>query len=180
MKNDIKNVLLTEEEIRLKVKELGQKISNDYKGKSLLLICLLKGSAIFLADLCRAIDLPIRLEFMQVSSYGNGTENTKNITIKQDISQIPADSNIVIVEDILDTGRTLYYIRKYLMLKNPASLEICTLLDKPSRRLVSVDAKYVGFEVPDEFVVGYGLDFAEKYRNLPYIGVLRPEVYENN
>ena len=178
MKDDIESVLLSEQEIYLKVQELGMKITNDYKGKSLLLICLLKGSAIFLADLCRAIDLPVRIEFMQVSSYGNGTENTKNITIKQDIGEIPTESHILIVEDILDTGRTLYYIRKYLMLKNPESVEICTLLDKPSRRLVSVDAKYVGFEVPDEFVVGYGLDFAESYRNLSYIGILRREVYE--
>jgi len=177
MVNDIKNVLVTEEEIREIVKELGVKITADYKGKNLFLITVLKGAVLFLGDLMRAIECPCEIEFMVTSSYGSGTVSSGNVKIVKDID-VPLDGkDILIVEDILDTGLTLNFLMDLLKNRNPNSIEICTLLDKPSRRVRDVKAKYIGREIPDEFVVGYGLDYAEKYRALPFVGVLKEEIY---
>ncbi len=177
MVNDIKEVLLTKEEIDEVVKELGKKITEDYKGKNLFLITVLKGAVVFLGDLMRAIECPCEIEFMVVSSYGSGTTTTGNVKIVKDIDVPLEGRDVLIVEDILDTGLTLDFLIDLLKNRNPASIEICTLLDKPSRRKADIQAKYTGRQIPDEFVVGYGLDYDEKYRNLPFIGVLKPEVY---
>ena len=177
MFNDTKEVLLNQEEIQAKVKELGQKISEDYKGKNLLLVSVLKGSVIFMADLMRSITEHCRIDFMAVSSYGSGVKTSGVVKIIKDLD-IPLEGyDVLIVEDILDSGMTLGYIRELLYARNPASMKICTLLDKPARRMIDIKADYVGFEIPDEFVVGYGLDYDEKYRNLPFVGILKPEVY---
>ena len=177
MLEDVKNVLISEEEIREIVRELGAKITRDYKGKNLFLITVLKGAVVFLADLMRAIECPCEVEFMVVSSYGRGTQTSGNVKIVKDIDVPLDDKDILIVEDILDSGLTLSFLIKLLKNRNPKSIEICTLLDKPSRRMADVQAKYTGRQIPDEFVIGYGLDYDEKYRNLPFIGVLKPEVY---
>ncbi len=177
MVNDIKEVLLTKEEIDEVVKELGKKITEDYKGKNLFLITVLKGAVVFLGDLMRAIECPCEIEFMVVSSYGAGTTTTGNVKIVKDIDVPLEGRDVLIVEDILDTGLTLDFLLDLLKNRNPSSIEICTLLDKPSRRKADIQAKYTGRQIPDEFVVGYGLDYDEKYRNLPFIGVLKPEVY---
>jgi len=177
VKNDLAKILLTEQEIQKKISELAKKITEDYAGKKLVLVGVLKGSFIFMADLVRAIELPLSLDFMAVSSYGNRTTTTGAVEITKDLGADIEGCDVLIVEDILDSGVTLNYLINYLEVRNPASIRICTLLDKPERRKVEVFAHYKGFEVPDEFVVGYGLDYAEKYRNLPYIGVLKPEVY---
>ena len=179
MVNDIREVLLSKEELENIVKELGRKITEDYKGKNLFLITVLKGASIFMADLMRAIDLPCEIEFMVLSSYGSGTTSTGSVKIVKDIDLPLEGKDVLIVEDILDTGFTLDFLFNLLQKRNPNSVEICTLLDKPDRRKVQVEAKYTGREIPDEFVVGYGLDYDEKYRNLPFIGVLKPEVYSN-
>lgn len=177
MLNDIEKVLLSKEEISAKVKELGEKISKDYEGKNLLLVSVLKGSVVFMADLMRAITVHCNIDFMAVSSYGNGVKTSGVVKIIKDLD-IPLEGyDVLIVEDILDSGMTLGYIRELLYARNPASMKICTLFDKPIRRKVDIKADYVGFEVPDEFIVGYGLDYAERYRNVPFIGVLKPEVY---
>ncbi len=173
MSNDIERVLISEEEIAAVVADMGAKISADYSGKNLLLLCVLKGSAIFMADLMRAITLPVTIDFMAVSSYGNGAVSTGQVNIIKDVN-IPPDVHVLIVEDILDTGRTLHHLTEYLELKGALSVEIATLLDKPDRRVADVTPRYTGFAIPDEFVVGYGLDYAEKYRNLPFVGVLNP------
>lgn len=177
MVSDIERVLLSEEQIKTKVLELGQKISRDYEGKNLMLISILKGSIVFMSDLMRSITTRCQIDFLAVSSYGSGTKTTGEVKIIKDLDDSLEGFDIVIVEDILDSGMTLHYVMNLLKNRNPASINICTLLDKPSRRKVQVQAKYVGFEVPDEFVVGYGLDYAQKYRNLPFVGILKPNVY---
>ena len=177
MLNDIESVLLSEEDIKAIVKDLGKKITEDYKGKNLFLITVLKGAVVFLADLMRAIECPCEIEFMVVSSYGSGVKTSGNVKIVKDIDTPLEDKDVLIVEDILDSGLTLSFLMDLLKNRHPKSIEICTLLDKPSRRAADIHAKYQGREVPDEFVVGYGLDYDEKYRNLPFIGILKPEVY---
>ncbi len=177
MRDDVLRILLTEEELRAKVQEMGQKITEDYKGKNLLMVTVLKGAVVFLADLMRQIDTPAEIDFMVVSSYGSGVKSSGVVKIVKDLDVPLADKDILIVEDILDSGMTLNYLKELLTSRGPRSIRIATLLDKPSRRKVDLQADYVGFTVPDEFVVGYGLDYDEKYRNLPYIGILKPEVY---
>ncbi len=175
---DVAQVLLTEEQIRDKVAELGKRISEDYTGKELTLVSVLQGSLPFMADLMRQITIPVRIDLMEVSSYGGGaTESSGLVRILKDLSASIEGRDVLIVEDIIDTGLTLNYLIRYLRGKNPHSLKICTLLDKPARRLVDIPLDYVGYEIPDEFVVGYGLDFGEIYRNLRFVGVLRPECY---
>lgn len=178
MKQDIKEVLLSEEQLKSKVKELGKKISEDYKGKDLVIVGVLKGSVVFMADLMREITIPCNIDFMAVSSYGNSTQTTGVVRILKDLDHTIEGKHVVIVEDIIDSGVTLTYLLNYLKGRNPSSLEIVCLLNKQERRKVELSAKYIGFEVPDFFLVGYGLDFAEKYRNLPYIGILKEEIYK--
>lgn len=177
MTQDIKEVLVTEERLREKVGALGAKISEDYRGKDLLLVSVLKGSVVFMADLMRAITIPLQIDFMSVSSYGAGVKTSGVVRILKDLDAPIDGCDVLIVEDILDSGLTLNYIIEILKQRNPASIRICTLLDKPESRKVPVRTDYYGFIIPDQFVVGYGLDYAQRYRNLPYIGVLRPEVY---
>ena len=175
---DVGDVLLTEQQISDKVAELGRRISHDYAGHELTLVSVLKGSLPFMADLMRAIEIPVRIDLMEVSSYGGtATESSGLVRILKDLSSPIDERDVLIVEDIIDTGLTLNYLIRYLRGKNPSSLRICTLLDKPARRLVEIPIDYRGFTIPDQFVVGYGLDYGEHYRNLPFIGVLRPEVY---
>ena len=178
LSNDVEKVLLSEKEISDIIKDLGKKITEDYKGKNLFLVSVLKGSIVFMADLMRSIDLPCRIDFMAVSSYGAGMKTSGRVKIIKDLDLDLAGYDLLIVEDILDSGVTLSYIKSMLKGRGPNSIKICTILDKPSRRKAPIAADYVGFEIPDEFVVGYGLDFAQKYRNLPYIGVLKPEIYK--
>ncbi len=179
MLKDIEKVYYNEETLSDIVKNLGKQISEDYKDKNLLLVSVLKGSVIFMADLMRSITVPCAIDFMCVSSYANKTESSGAVKIVKDLDINLEGWDVLIVEDILDSGRTLSYLKKILMSRNPKSMKICTLLDKPERRAVDdVWADYSGAEVPDEFVVGYGLDYDEKYRNLPFIGVLKREVYE--
>ncbi len=177
MHKDLEKVLYTEEEIKAAAKRLAEQINKDYAGQEVVFVGLLKGSVQFMADLIKNIDLMCTVDFMCVSSYGNGTKSTGRVNIIKDLSEPIDGKNVVIVEDIIDSGNTLNFINRYFSAKNARSVRICTLLDKPSRREVEIDVDYVGFEVPDEFVVGYGLDFREYYRNLPYIGVLKPEIY---
>ena len=177
MKEDVLRVLLSEDEIREKVRELGGKITADYKNSNLMLVTVLKGAVVFLADLMRQIDVPAEIDFMVVSSYGSGVKSSGVVKIVKDLDVPLAGKDILIVEDILDSGLTLSYIKELLESRGPRSIRIATLLDKPSRRKVDLQADYIGFSVPDEFVIGYGLDSDEKYRNLPYIGILKPEVY---
>jgi hypoxanthine phosphoribosyltransferase len=178
LEHDIGEVLLSEADIASKVAELGRRISDDYAGRNLTLVSVLKGSLPFMADLMRQITLPLRIDLMEVSSYGGtATESSGLVRIMKDLSASIADEDVLLVEDIIDTGLTLNYLVRYLRGKSPASLKICTLLDKPARRLVDIPVDYVGFEIPDQFVVGYGLDYSERYRNLRFVGVLRPEVY---
>ena len=176
MLNDIERVLISEEELQAKVKEMGQKISEDFRGKDPLFVGVLKGCFIFMSDLMRYVDIHCTMDFMAVSSY-SGTSSTGAVKINKDLNQDIEGRHIIIVEDILDSGVTLSYLKKYLEVRKPASISIATLLDKPARRKADVYADYSCFEVPDAFVVGYGLDYNEVYRNLPYIGVLKPEMY---
>ena len=172
-------VLITEAQIKAKVAELAGQLSADYAGRELTLVSVLKGSLPFMADLMRAITIPVQIDLMEVSSYGGtSTESSGLVRILKDLSSSIEGRDVLIVEDIIDTGLTLNYLHRYLRGKDPASLRICTLLDKPARRLVEIEIDYRGFTIPDQFVVGYGLDYGEFYRNLPYIGVLKPEVYE--
>lgn len=175
--NDIQEVLFSEEQLKNRVREIAQQITADYQGKEIMLISVLRGSFVFMADLCRAIDLPCTLDFMSVSSYGKGTKSSGQVQITKDLSEDISDRHIIVVEDILDSGNTLSYLLQLLQARSPASVRLCTLLDKPSRRTKEVELHYSGFTIPDYFVVGYGLDYAEKYRNLPYIGILKPCVY---
>lgn len=177
MNNDILKVLLTEETIHQKVSEIGRRISEDYKDKNLMLVSVLKGSVVFMADLMRAIDIHAQVDFMAVSSYGSGVKTSGVVKIIKDLDGPLEGYDILLVEDILDSGMTLSYLREILLQRNPASIKIATLLDKPERRQVDIAPDYACFEVPDEFVVGYGLDYDEKYRNLPFVGVLKPEIY---
>lgn len=177
MEKDILRVLISEAELRARVTELGEKITADYAGKSPIFIGVLKGCFVFMADLMRHVDLYCDVDFMAVSSYGGGTKTTGAVKINKDLSRDIEGRDVILIEDILDSGVTLSYLRSYLQRRNPASIKIVTLMDKPARRCADITADYYGFNVPDEFVVGYGLDYAERYRNLPYIGVLRPEVY---
>ena len=178
LQGDIAEILLTEGEIQDKVRELGARITADYAGRPLTLVSVLKGSLPFMADLMRSIDLPLRIDLMEVSSYGgNTTESSGLVRILKDLSASIEGEDVLIVEDIIDTGLTLNYLIRYLRGKNPNTLRICTLLDKPARRLVPIPVDYIGFEIPDQFVIGYGLDYGEVYRNLRFVGVLRPEVY---
>ena len=175
--NDIQEVLFSEEQLKNRVQEIARQITADYQGKEIMLISVLRGSFVFMADLCRAIDLPCTLDFMAVSSYGKGTKSSGQVQITKDLSEDITDRHIIVVEDILDSGNTLSYLLKILENRHPASIRLCTLLDKPDRRVKPVQVHYSGFTIPDAFVVGYGLDYDEKYRNLPYVGVLKPEIY---
>ncbi len=177
MKEDIKEILLDEKQISEIVKNMGAQISKDYKGKNLLLISVLKGSVIFMADLMRAINIPCKIDFMVVSSYGDKSVSSGAVKIIKDLDINLSGYDLLIVEDILDTGRTLQSLMEILGTRNPNSIKICTFLDKPDRRAVALSADYAGAQIPDEFVVGYGLDYDEKYRNLPYLGVLKKEIY---
>ena len=178
MINDIERVLFSQQELQSKVNELGARITKDYEGKEPIFVGVLKGCVVFMADLMRAVNLPCQIDFMAVSSYGKGTTSSGEVQINKDLSYDIAGRDIIIVEDILDSGVTLNYLIGYLNHRNPKSIRIVTLFDKPSRRKAPVKADYFGYEVPDAFIVGYGLDYAEKYRNLPYIGILKPEIYE--
>ena len=173
----IERILLSEDQIRARIQELGQQLTADYREKNPIFVGILKGVVVFFADMIRAIPIDCQIDFMAVSSYGGGTESSGKIQVKKDLSADIEDRHVVILEDILDTGLTLRHTVDYLMTKHPASLKICTLLDKPDRRKAEIQADYIGFTVPNLFVVGYGLDFDERYRNLPYIGVLNPEAY---
>jgi len=176
---DIESVMISEEQINERVRELGAEISADYQGQTVLLVAVLRGAAIFLADLSRAMTVPVELDFMAVSSYGSSTKSSGVVRILKDLDEQIEGRNVLVVEDILDTGLTLKYLLKNLASRKPASLEVVTLLNKQGKQRVPISCKYSGFSVPDEFVVGYGLDFAERYRNLPYIGVLKPSAYQD-
>lgn len=176
-KNDIEQILFSQEQIQQIVQDMGAQISRDYEGKNLLMVSVLKGAVVFMADLMRAITVPCRIDFMSVSSYGSGVKTSGVVKIIKDLD-IPLDGyDLLIVEDILDSGMTLSYLLEILKSRGPHSIRLCTLFDKPDRRKADIKADYTGAVVPDEFVVGYGLDYDEKYRNLPYLGVLKPEVY---
>lgn len=179
MHSDVKEILFSEEQIKNRVRELGKQITEDYAGrdKELVLVAILRGSYVFMADLSRSIDLPARVDFMCVSSYGSGTSSSGQVQITKDLSDQIEGKDILIVEDILDSGNTLYYLTEILKARKPASIKLCTLLDKPERRVKPITADYSGFSIPDAFVVGYGLDYAEQYRTLPYVGILKPSVY---
>lgn len=178
IKQDIAEVLIGAEELQAKVAELGRQISEDYRGRAPLLICLLRGAVVFLSDLIRAIDIPLEMDFIAISSYGASTESSGVVRLVMDLKSNITGRNVLIIEDIVDTGRTLAYILDNLRTRRPADVKVCALLSKPSRREVQVKLDYLGFEIPDKFVVGYGLDYAEGYRNLPFIGVLKPELYK--
>lgn len=180
MHKDIAEVLISEEQLQAKVAELGQRIAQDYKGKYLLLLGTLKGAVPFIADLSRAIELPLEIDYMAISSYGNSTQSSGIVRIIKDLEGPIDQKHVLIIEDIIDSGLTLHYLVDMLRRRNPLSLRICTLLDKERERLKAIETDYVGFRIPDKFVVGYGLDYAQLYRNLPYIGVLKPDVYEHN
>lgn len=175
---DIEQVLFTEKQIAERVEALGVQIREDYAGKDLMLVGTLKGAFLFLSDLARAIDLPLQLDFVSVSSYGDGVTSSGAIQVRKDLDSSPEGMDVLIVEDIVDSGRTLAYLMDNVRAQRAASVEICTLFDKPSGRVAPVTPKYTGFIVPDGFVVGYGMDYAEKYRNLPFVGILRPEIYQ--
>ncbi len=177
LEKDIQEVLFSEEALAKRVDEIAQEINRDYEGKEVMLISVLRGSFVFMADLCRRIDLPCTVDFMSVSSYGGGTSSTGQVQITKDLSSDIAGKDIIVIEDILDSGNTLSYLLKLLEQRKPNSIRLCTLLDKPDRRVKPVTVTYSGFTIPDAFVVGYGLDYDQKYRNLPYIGILKPEVY---
>mgnify|MGYP000824479358 CR=1 FL=1 len=178
MENDIKEILLTEKELADKTRELAAQIMRDYERKNPLIVSVLKGSFIFMADLVRQIKIPCTVDFMALSSYGAGVKTSGQVRIIKDLDRDISGRDVIVVEDILDSGLTLSYLLELLKAREPRSIRLCTLLDKPDRRKVDVTVDYRGFTIPDEFVVGYGLDFDERYRNLPYIGVLKPCVYE--
>jgi hypoxanthine phosphoribosyltransferase len=175
--DDIDRIILTEEELAARVSELGAQISADYGDEPVLLVGVLRGAAIFLADLARAIETPVELDFMAVSSYGSSTKSSGVVRILKDLDETVDGRHVLVCEDILDTGLTLKYLLRNLASRKPRSLEVVALMSKQGKQRVPISCKYVGFEVPDEFVVGYGLDYAERYRNLPYVGVLKPEIH---
>lgn len=177
MKDDILKVLLSEEEIAQRVKTLGEAITADYEGQEVFFLGVLKGCFVFMADLMRHVTVPCCMDFMAVSSYGSGTTSSGAVEITKDLREDIGGKHVIFVEDILDSGVTLHYLKQYLQVREPASIRIATLMDKPARRKADIHADYFAFEVPDAFVVGYGLDYDEKYRNLPYVGILKPEVY---
>ena len=177
MRADIAEILYTEEQLAEIVKNIGRRISEDYKDKNLFMVSVLKGSLIFMADLMRAVDIPCSIDFLSVSSYGSGTSTSGAVRILKDLDSSMEGKDLLVVEDILDSGMTLSFLLKNLSARKPNSIRLCTLLDKPERRKGDIFPDYVGAVVPDKFIVGYGLDYAEKYRNLPYIGVLKPEIY---
>jgi hypoxanthine phosphoribosyltransferase len=178
IEKDIAETLIGTEELQAKVTELGRRISEDYRGRNPLLICLLRGAVVFLSDLIRSTDIPLEMDFMAISSYGDSTESSGVVRLMMDLKSNITGRDVLIVEDIVDTGRTLAYILDNLRTRRPADVKVCALLSKPSRREIEVELDYLGFEIPDKFVVGYGLDYAENYRNLPFIGVLKPELYK--
>lgn len=165
-------VMISEEDVDKRIEELGRQISEDYVGKSVHLICILKGSVFFMCELAKRITVPVSMDFMSVGSYGDGTTSSGIVRISKDLDEALEGKDVIIIEDIIDSGRTLYYLMDVLGQRKPSSMRLCTLLDKPDRRVKDVKVDYVGFSIPDEFVVGYGLDYAQKYRNLPYIGVV--------
>ena len=175
--SDIQEVVYTEEQLQTRVRELGAQISRDYAGRSVLLVAVLRGAALFIADLARTISVPVEIDFMAVSSYGSTTKSSGVVRILKDLDEQIEGRDVIVVEDILDTGLTLKYLLKNLASRQPASLEVVALLSKEGKQRVPISCKYVGFSIPDEFVVGYGLDFAERYRNLPYVGILKPSAY---
>ncbi|SEG12708.1 hypoxanthine phosphoribosyltransferase [Caloramator fervidus] len=178
METAIERVLLTEEEIKKRIKEIAYEIKKDFPKGDIILIGVLKGSVMFVADLMRALDFNVTMDFMAVSSYGNSSETSGIVRILKDLDFDIEGKDVIIVEDIIDTGTTLKYLYEYLKARNPKTLKICCLLDKPERRKVNIEADYVGFKIPDAFVVGYGLDYAEKFRNLPYVGILKEDIYK--
>lgn len=181
MDKDMAKVLFSQEELQTRIRELGAQLSEDYRGKTPTMVCILKGAIMFYTDLVRSMDIPLTMDFMAVSSYGNSTKSSGEVEIRKDLSTSIEGKHVVIVEDIVDSGFTLTYLTRLLNTCGAKSIKLCTLLDKPSRRApgITLRADYSGFAVGNEFVVGYGLDYAELYRNLPYIGVLKPEIYEN-
>lgn len=166
------SVMISEEDVDRRIQEIGEQISKDYEGKEVHLICVLRGGSFFMCELSKRISVPVTLDFMQVSSYGSETRSSGVVKIVKDLDDVIKDKNVIVIEDVVDSGRTLSYLLEMLKKREPKSLRLCTLLDKPSRRVVDVNVDYTGFEIPDEFVVGYGLDYAQKYRNLPYIGIV--------
>ncbi len=178
MLNDVERVLITKEELKQKVKELATQINKDYAGKTPLFVCILKGSVFFFTDILREINIPVNMDFMVVSSYGSGSASSGQLTIKKDLTIDICGKDVIIVEDIVDSGNTLFKLKKLLLERNPASVKIITLLDKPDRRVVDIQPDYCGFVIPDEFVIGYGLDYAEKYRTIPEVCILKRSVYE--
>jgi hypoxanthine phosphoribosyltransferase len=172
MPDDVGEILFTEAQIRARVKDLAQRIFNDYNGRALVLVSILRGSVFFATDLARLIDLPLSMDFLSISSYGDDSEGVVRIT--KDLEENIAGKDVLVIEDIVDTGFTLKYLLRTLGGRNPKSLEVCTLLDRRARRIIDIDLKYIGFEIPDKFVVGYGLDYRQRYRNLPYIGIVKP------
>lgn len=178
MHSDIEKVLFSEQQIEEIVSRLGAEISRDYQGKNLLLVGILKGSVVFMADLMRKLTVPCNIEFMALASYGSGTRSSGVVRVIKDLSIDIKNYDVLVIEDILDSGNTLSQLKTMLELRQPRSFKICTFFDKPERRIADIKADYVGAEIPDEFIVGYGLDFAEKYRNLSYVGVLKPELYK--
>ncbi len=174
---DIQEVLITEEQIRAKVEEMARQISRDYEGKEVILVGVLVGAFVFLADLLRALEIPVSVDFVAISSYGKDTRSSGVVRILKDLDMNIESKHVLIVEDIVDTGLTLKYLVDNLSARSPATLRVCALLDKPSRRKIPVTIHYTGFTVPDKWVIGYGLDFDQRYRNLPFVGVLRPEIY---
>ncbi|MDO8987922.1 MAG: hypoxanthine phosphoribosyltransferase [Coriobacteriia bacterium] len=179
MHPDLETIVLTEAQITERIRDLGEQISADYGDEPVLLIAVLRGAALFVADLARAIDSPVEIDFMAVSSYGSSTKSSGVVRIIKDLDETIEGRHVLVVEDILDTGLTLKYLLKNLASRGPASLEVVTLLSKEGKQRVPISCKYIGFDVPDEFVVGYGLDYAERYRNLPYIGILKSEIYSD-
>ncbi|HAN21010.1 MAG: hypoxanthine phosphoribosyltransferase [Clostridiales bacterium GWF2_36_10] len=177
--SNVEKTLLTEAQIKIRIAEMARQITEDYKDKNLLMVGVLKGSVVFMTDLMRALDINCKIDFMAVSSYGKGTKSSGNLNIQMDLRKDVMGYDVLIAEDILDSGCTLSKVKELIMTRKPASLKIAAFLDKPSRRTVDIKIDYTGFEIPDEFVVGYGLDFDEDYRNLPFIGVLKPEAYES-
>jgi hypoxanthine phosphoribosyltransferase len=175
--DDVEEILLDSTTVASRVAELGAQLAAEYTGRTPVLVSVLKGAMVFLADLMRAMDLPTSIDFMEVSSYGAATESSGQVRILKDLSKPIEGRDVIVVEDIIDTGLTLNYLLGYLADRQPASIKICCLLDKPARRLAEIDIDYIGFTIPDRFVIGYGLDYDERYRNLPYIGVLKPSVY---
>jgi hypoxanthine phosphoribosyltransferase len=177
MHDDVGEVLISHQQIKERTEELGRQLTEDYRGKDPLLICILKGGLMFLADLMREVHLPLEIDFIAVSSYGDSTESSGVVRILMDLERNIQGRHVLIVEDIIDTGRTLTYIIENLRTRGPASIKVCTLLDKPTRRELEIPIDYVGFTIPDKFVIGYGLDYGEIYRNLPFVGILKPELY---